>query len=296
MRFPGVAPAIVTPFAEDGSVDLDALEQNVRGLLDDGVTGVVATGTMGEAHSLGAVERREVVECVVATVSGQVPVTAGASAGDPKSVVRYASDAKAAGADAIMLLPPLLYGGDDDEIVAFYRTVGEQVELPIMAYNNPQASGGHDLSPALLARIARDVPHVVAVKECSSDARRIAAIVELGALEVLVGGDDWALEGFCAGATGWVSGAANAAPRGCVALFEQCVAGNLAAARATYERLLPLCRLDMKSKLVQYFKEAMDAVGRKGGACRPPRLPLTEAERIEVRFALDRLALEPAAA
>jgi 4-hydroxy-tetrahydrodipicolinate synthase len=296
MRFPGVTPAIITPFDGDGAVDLDALEHNVRGLLNDGVAGIVATGTMGEAHSLSAEERRQVVERVVASAEGQVPITAGVSGGDPTSVVGYASDAKAVGADALMLLPPLLYVGDDDEVVGFYRAVAERIDLPIMVYNNPQASGGHDLSPALLARIAREVPQVVAVKECSSDARRIAAIVELGGLEVLVGGDDWALEGFCAGATGWVSGAANVAPRECVALYEQCVAGDLAAARATYERLLPMCRLDMTPKLVQYFKEAMDAVGRKGGPCRPPRLPLTDAERVEVRFALDRLALEPAAA
>jgi 1-pyrroline-4-hydroxy-2-carboxylate deaminase len=96
---------------------------------------------------------------------------------------------------------------------------------------------------------------------------------------VLVGGDDWALEGFCAGATGWVSGVADVAPRDCVALYEACRAGELEIARAIYRRLLPLSRFDMTPKLVQYFKAALDEVGLVGGPCRPPRLALTDAER-----------------
>src|ERR687896_2355671 len=178
-----------------------------------------------------------------------------------------------------MLLPPLGYRGDDEEIVAYYRSVAEAAGLPLMAYNNPEASGT-DMGPALLARLYAEIEAVVAVKECSGDARRIPALIDAApGLEVLVGGDDWALEGFCAGATGWVSGVAVVAPRDCVALYEACRAGELDTARSIYRRLLPLSRFDMTPKLVQYFKAAMDEVGLAGGPCRPPRLPLTEAER-----------------
>jgi dihydrodipicolinate synthase/N-acetylneuraminate lyase len=95
---------------------------------------------------------------------------------------------------------------------------------------------------------------------------------------VLVGGDDWALEGFCAGATGWVTGVGDVAPRECVALYDACGAGDLEPARELYRRLLPLSRFDMTPKLVQYFKAALDEVGLAGGSCRPPRLPLTADE------------------
>jgi 4-hydroxy-tetrahydrodipicolinate synthase len=94
----------------------------------------------------------------------------------------------------------------------------------------------------------------------------------------MVGGDDWALEGFCAGAAGWVSGVVDILPAECVRLFELCQAGELAQARSLYADLLPLCRLDMTPKLVQYFKAALDELGLGGGPCRPPRLPLTEPE------------------
>jgi dihydrodipicolinate synthase/N-acetylneuraminate lyase len=155
-----------------------------------------------------------------------------------------------------------------------------------MAYNNPEASGV-DLPADLVARIGREVDGVVAIKECSGDTRRIPALLAAAPeFEVLVGGDDWALEGFCGGATGWVSGVADVAPAECVALYEACRGGDLEQARELYARLLPLARFDMTPKLVQYFKGAMDARGLAGGACRPPRLPLRGDERAALDAAL----------
>jgi 1-pyrroline-4-hydroxy-2-carboxylate deaminase len=279
MRFPGIIPAVTTPFDPSGAIDFDGLAANVSALLDAGVHGIVATGTMGEAGSLSTAERRSVVEAVARAVDGRVPVIAGVSAGTPAAAIALAADAAEAGAGALMMLPPLGYRADDDETVAYYRSVTEAAGLPLMAYNNPEASG-IDMGTALLARLYEEVDSVVAVKECSGDARRIPALIEAApGLEVLVGGDDWALEGFCAGATGWVSGVADVAPRDCVALYEACRAGELEIARAIYRRLLPLSRFDMTPKLVQYFKAALDEVGLVGGPCRPPRLALTDAER-----------------
>jgi dihydrodipicolinate synthase/N-acetylneuraminate lyase len=300
MHFEGVIPAVVTPFDEGGSVDATGLAANAGELIDEGVTGLVGTGTMGEAQSLSAAERRLVIETLVSASDGRVPVTAGVSSETPALSIGFAADAAAAGAGALMLLPPLGYAGDEREIEAFYRGVAAATELPIMAYNNPKASGT-DMPPALIARLA-EIEGVVAVKECSGDARRIAEIVNATAargtgdgagpgFEVLVGGDDWALEGFCAGAIGWIAGVVNVAPRECVELFRLCREGRLDEARAVYARILPLARLDMHPKLVQFFKAAMDLVGRRGGVCRPPRLELTEDERRVVADAVRALGV-----
>jgi 1-pyrroline-4-hydroxy-2-carboxylate deaminase len=279
MRFPGIIPAVTTPFDASGAIDRPSLESNVAALLDAGVHGVVATGTMGEAGSLSAAERRAVVAAVAHAVDGRVPVIAGVSAGTPSAAIALAADAADAGAGALMMLPPLGYRGDDREIEAHYRAVAEAAGLPLMAYNNPEASG-IDMGPELIAHLYEAIDAVVAVKECSGDARRIPALLNAApGLEVLVGGDDWALEGFCAGATGWVSGVADIAPRDCIALYDACRSGDLDTARAIYARLLPLSRFDMTPKLVQYFKAAMDEVGFVGGPTRPPRLPLTDPER-----------------
>lgn len=279
MRFPGIVPAVTTPFDSDGAVDTAGLAANVRFLLDAGVHGIVGTGTMGEAGSLDAGERRLVLETVAKAVDGSVPVIAGVSSGTADASIAYARDAAAAGAAAIMLLPPLGYRADGAELEAFYAAVADGAGLPVMLYNNPESSGVDLLAPAIAA-IAERVEGVVAVKECSGDVRRIPALLAAAPqLEVLVGGDDWALEGFSAGATGWVSGVADVAPRECVALYEHCRAGELDAAREVYRRLLPLARFDMTPKLVQYFKAALDEVGLAGGPCRAPRLALTGPER-----------------
>jgi len=286
MRFPGIIPAVTTPFDASGGIDEAALAGNVAALLEAGVHGIVATGTMGEAGSLSTAERRTVVAAVARAVDGRVPVIAGVSAGTPAAAIALAADAADAGAVALMMLPPLGYRADSDETVAHYRSVAEAAGLPMMAYNNPEASGV-DMPTELLVRLYEEIDAVVAVKECSGDARRIAALLNAApGLEVLVGGDDWALEGFAAGATGWVTGVADVLPRECVELYEACLAGDLETARAIYGRLLPLARFDMTPKLVQYFKAAMDDVGYVGGPTRPPRLPLTDDERAALRDAM----------
>jgi 1-pyrroline-4-hydroxy-2-carboxylate deaminase len=246
---------------------------------------------MGEAGSLSADERRSVIEALVDAAGGRVTVTAGVSAQTADAAVAYAYDASAAGAGALMLLPPLLYGGDEREVIAFYGAVASATDLPIMAYNNPVASGGTDMLPPFILRLAREVDAVVAIKECSGDARRLAELLA-GAgdgFEVLVGGDDWALEGFAAGATGWISGVSSVAPEECVAMLRHIQDGELESARELYTRLLPLARLDMTPKLVQFFKAAQDAVGRVGGPCRPPRLELTAEDRTVLDAALGAL-------
>jgi len=286
MRFPGIIPAVTTPFDANGAVDTAGIAANVRFLLDAGCHGVVGTGTMGEAGSLDRDERRLVLETVAEAVDGAVPLIAGISAGTAAASVAYARDAVAAGAGAVMCLPPLGYRADLAELIAFYDAVAAGAGVPVMLYNNPEASGV-DLRAEQVVAIADRVPGIVAVKECSGDVRRIPALLAAAPqLEILVGGDDWALEGLAAGATGWVTGVADVAPRECVALYEHCLAGELEPAREIYQRLLPLARFDMTPKLVQYFKAAQDEVGLAGGPCREPRLPLTTGEREELAAAL----------
>jgi dihydrodipicolinate synthase/N-acetylneuraminate lyase len=282
----GIHAAIVTQFDQDLKVDHDAVAGQVGRLIADGLHGLVSTGTMGEAGSLTNEERRAVTETAVAAAAGRVPICAGISAATPELAIGYARDAQSAGVDGLMLLPPLSYRGDRREIVAFYATVARAVELPLMVYNNPEASGT-DMRPELLAQIADAVSTVNAFKECSGDARRIAELIDrCPEIDVMVGGDDWALEGFCAGASGWISGVAVVLPRACVRLWEACGAGDLASARELNAELLPLARFDMTPKLVQYFKAALDELALGGGPCRPPRLALSDDELAALRSAV----------
>jgi 4-hydroxy-tetrahydrodipicolinate synthase len=132
---------------------------------------------------------------------------------------------------------------------------------------------------------------IVAVKESSGGASRVARLIELAGdrLDILVGGDDSALEGFAVGAVGWVSGVANVVPAACVQLEAAVGAGAMANAREINGRLMALSRLDMTPKLVQYFKAALDLTGGYGGPTRSPRLALNEREHEIVRAAVTSL-------
>ena len=142
MRFPGIIPAIITPFTAEDTIDVAALQANVDALLRAGIHGVVATGTMGESASLEIEERRTVIGAISEVVGGRVPVLAGIAAPTARVATRYALAARESGATALMMLPPLNYNGDFREIYAgYFRAVGAAAELPIMAYNNPGASG-----------------------------------------------------------------------------------------------------------------------------------------------------------
>lgn len=282
LRFPGVLPAVVTPFSDDGGVNEEALRDLVTWLAAAGVDGVVAVGTMGEFRSLTGEERRAVTATILASVDGNLPITVGVAADTAVEASTHAREAAELGATGLLCLPPITYAADDRELHAFFEKVASATDLPLMIYNNPTGSKA-DLSPDFVAKLF-DIDGVVAVKETSGDARRIAAIIEAtdSEMEVLVGGDDWAFEGFCAGATGWVSGVANVAPSECLELLALVQSGDLDRARALYHGLLPLARLDMHPKLVQFYKAALDRIGRYGGPSRPPRLPLTDAESARV--------------
>ncbi|HEX5193916.1 MAG TPA: dihydrodipicolinate synthase family protein [Solirubrobacteraceae bacterium] len=281
----GVHPAIVTHFDGELNVDHDAVAAEVQRLIAGGVDGIVACGTMGEANSLSRSERSEVVRTAVAAVDGRVPVCVGVSAPSAEHAAGYARDAAAAGADGLMSLPPLLYRADRHELREYLAAVCAATDLPLMLYNNPEASGV-DLEPELLADLTRELPAITSIKDSSGDARRIAELLgRCDGVDVLVGGDDWALEGACMGAAGWVAGVAVVLPERCVELWRLGVAGELDQARPLYAELLPLARYDMTAKLVQYFKAALDEIGIGGGPCRPPRLALTESELRSLREA-----------
>jgi 1-pyrroline-4-hydroxy-2-carboxylate deaminase len=277
VTFTGVIPALLTPFDERLDLALDHLSAHARRLQEAGIAHVVVCGTMGEAASLSTAERRAVIEAALAT---GLTVTVGVSAATTGAVLANVEQAAELGAFGVMCLPPTTYAATERELRAFYEAVAGP--LPVMAYNNPEAAR-LDMPAELIASL----PGITAVKECSGDARRIAQLLELAPqLEVLVGGDDWALEGYAAGAVGWVSGVANVMPSECLELERLVRAGDLPAARALWPRLARLARLDMDPRLVQSFKAALDLTGSYGGPVRPPRLALDEEDMNRVRAAL----------
>ncbi len=269
----GVLVATALPFRSDLSIDLDRYADHVRWLAAEGCHGVVPNGSLGEYQVLTPDERAAVVRTAVQAAPEGFAVVPGVGAYGALEARRWAEQAAEAGCPAVLLLPPNAYRADERAVLDHYREVA-RAGLPIVAYNNPFDTKV-DLTPELLARLYGE-GLIVAVKEFSGDVRRAYRLAELAPeLDLLVGADDVLLELAVAGAVGWVAGFPNALPRQCVELYEAALAGDLATASKAYRVLHPLLRWDSLTEFVQAIKVSMEAAGRYGGPCRPPRAPLS---------------------
>jgi 4-hydroxy-tetrahydrodipicolinate synthase len=282
----GVLVATALPFTAELEVDLDRYAEHVAWLAAEGCHGITPNGSLGEYQTLTPEERSAVVRTAVAAAPEGFTVMPGIAAYGAREAAHWAADAAEAGAPAVMLLPPNAYRADERAVVAHYRQVAK-VGLPIVAYNNP-IDTKVDLTPELLARLHGE-GLIVAVKEFSGDVRRPYRIAELAPeLDVLVGADDVALELGVAGCPGWIAGYANVFPRASVELFTAARAGDVATASPLYRALHPLLRWDSRTEFVQAIKLSMDVIGRYGGPCRPPRLPLVAEHEQAVREATEK--------
>ena len=278
----GVFPAVTTQVHEDLTIDLRNTQRVVDDLIRDGVTGVIALGTVGENNSLLHDEKLAVLSAIVEVVAGRVPVITGVSEYDTRRAAGYARAAEQAGADGLMVLPPMVYVPKPHELAAHFRGVAANTALPIMLYNNPPAyrtSIDNDVLESLV-----DVENIVAVKESAPDTRRFTDVLNVfGDRYVIFAGlDDVALEGLYLGARGWVSGLTNAFPRESVELVAAFERGDHGKAMEIYRWFMPLLHLDAEHDLVQSIKLAEQIMGRGSERVRLPRLPLEGARRAEV--------------
>jgi 4-hydroxy-tetrahydrodipicolinate synthase len=268
-------PAMTTAFDEDLNVDHGFVARHARWLADNGCTGIVCLGSLGEAAALSFDEKISVVSTVVEAVSPAIPVVAAVSALSTAEAVAIAQAAHRAGASGLMILPPYVYKGDRREMSAHIAAVLRATPLEGMLYNNP-VSYGTDFAPEQIAELAAENANLVAVKESSMDIRRVTAIRALigDRLAIFVGVDDAIVEAIDAGAVGWVAGLVNALARESVDLFNLAMAGRKQEAFELYSWFLPLLRMDTVPKFIQLIKQVQQEAGVGSARVRPPRLEL----------------------
>jgi 4-hydroxy-tetrahydrodipicolinate synthase len=281
-------PAMTTAFDASLSVDHSFVARHARWLVQNGCSGIVCLGSLGEAATLSFDERIAVLRTVVKAVSPGVPVVAAISALSTAEAVTLAQAAAEAGAAGLMILPPYVYKGDPREMKAHVGAVLGEVPLEAMLYNNPVAYGT-DFTPEQIAELAEDYGNLVAVKESSTDVRRVTAIRALigDRLAIFMGVDDLIVEGVDAGAVGWIAGLVNALPRESVDLFNLAVSGRKREAFELYRWFLPLLRMDTVPKFIQLIKQVQQELGVGSARVRPPRLEVVGEELAEVRAAAE---------
>src|SRR5580658_9744559 len=170
----GVFPAITTQFKRDLSIDLEATARHADALIDSGVSGLIFLGSLGENQPMRREEKRLVIEAMVKAVNGRVPVLSGVAESSTEEACAYVRDVEKLGVDGVMVMPAMLYKGDERETLTHFRAVAQASELPMMIYNNP-ISYANDITPDMFAQLA-DQKNFVALKESSGDVRRITDV------------------------------------------------------------------------------------------------------------------------
>lgn len=267
----GVFAVSTTPFAADGTQDLSLLAPGVERVLEAGVDGILALGATGEALALDPAEREAQIKELVHLVDSRVPVVVGCMAYRPQDVSAMIADAKRWSASAVMVTPSFYGGLAPQDAIAALSPVLASSELPVMVYNNPHSTGV-DLLPEHLAPL-REHAAFWSVKETSGEATRVRELRSaLGEdVEVFVGADGLALEGFTQGASGWIAASAWLTPTRCVQLWRAARDEDWATAVQAWDRLAgPLGQIEADPAFISLIKRSLGELGLEQGAVRAP--------------------------
>jgi 4-hydroxy-tetrahydrodipicolinate synthase len=271
----GVLTALATPFAPDGQIDTSALRRLVDRSIDGGVHGVVACGSTGEFAAMSNTERRQVVETVIDQAAGRVPVVAQTGAMSTAEAVDLSRHAQAAGASVAMVLAPYYEPLTLDETVSYLRTVADAVDIPIMLYNLPVATG-INLPPETVGQLAREVANIRYIKDTSADLAQAGQLIHNygDVISTFVGWDSLMLAALTEGAAGVMAGTANVMPAQLVSIYRAVCDGELELAQSEWARIYPLMDAIMSAPFVPAIKSALNALGFPAGSPRKPVLDL----------------------
>ena len=271
--FDGCGTALVTPFTAEGAVDEAAVRRLAARQIDGGVHFLCPCGTTGESPTLSRHEQRQVVEAVVETASGQVPVLAGAGGYDTRSVAETAAEMERAGADGLLSVTPSYNRPTPEGLYAHYRALTEATGLPIVVYNVPGRTGCN-VDVDTLCRLA-DLPTIVGVKEASANLTQMCEVCHAtpDGFSVLSGDDLFTLPLMSVGGVGVISVASNEVPAAMAQLVEAARDGALDRARTIHDRLLPLMQVNFVESNPIPVKAAMAHLGLLDLHYRLPMLP-----------------------
>jgi 4-hydroxy-tetrahydrodipicolinate synthase len=288
--FTGSGVALVTPF-HDGGVNEAVLRELVRFHLREGTDALVVNGSTGEATTMPPDEQFQAARVVVDEAGGRIPVIVGCGGSDTAAVSRLAANARAAGADAVLVSPPPYNKPPQRGIVAHYRRVMDAADLPCIVYNVPGRTACN-ITPETVEMLAED-PRVVGVKEASGDIVQVAELCRRLADRVAVysGNDDQVVPLMSLGGVGVISVLANVAPADTARMTKAFLAGDVAGARRLQLGLLPLIAALFREPNPMPVKAAVRLLGFDVGPLRLPLVDPTDAVMAEVREAMTALGL-----
>ena len=285
----GIVAAMVTCFREDGALDLSALRSSVRHLIAGGVGGLCPLGGTGEPLSLTVDEHKQVIDAVVEEAAGRVPVVVGTLLPRQEDIIECGRHARAAGADAIMVIPPYFINTKPAHTRAHFQAIAERVDMPMVLFHSPGRSGVRLTAEAIL-QLLDAVPAFVAIKETSGDLAICAELVRSSRQDfrVLQGLDEYVLPSLALGCRGAVLSLGCLVPALLRSIELAFAAGHVEEARRIQLSLLPLCSVIYGEPNPGPLKVALAMAGRPAGPTRRPIYPVSN----ETIAGLDRLLPE----
>jgi 4-hydroxy-tetrahydrodipicolinate synthase len=283
----GINLAMQTPMHADGSIDYACWESLIERYVDSGVQGLVLGAGTGQHPYLTREECARLYELGARTIDGRCHLICQTSALVVDEVIERSRHAQDLGADALMILPPYLEGPEDDDgLLAFYETIDYAVDIDIIGYNIPQTTG-IAISVELFERL-NQLQHFNYIKDSGGDMTTHQEYLATG-YPVLNGCDPVTLYALIAGARGCIWGGANYMPREAVRLYELVAAGDIAAAKSLWQRMLPSLLYIWRGDYIPKVKAASRLRGFDGGSVRAPLRNLPPEQETELERLLEPL-------
>ena len=289
MLFHGAMTALVTPF-KNGVIDEEAYRKLIDWQIEQGIQGLVPCGTTGESATLTHEEHERVIEICIEQAAGRVPVLAGAGSNNTAEAIRLVRFAKNAGADGALLITPYYNKPTQEGLYQHYGAIARAVDLPLVPYNVPGRTGCN-LLPATLARLAKDFPTIVGVKEATGDMAQASLTIESCPKEFsLLSGDDFtALPLMSIGGTGLISVTSNIVPDKVSQMCKAAAKGDFTAARKIHHEIFDLHHAMFMVTNPIPVKTALALMGRMDMEMRLPLWPMQDADREKLQGEMDKL-------
>jgi 4-hydroxy-tetrahydrodipicolinate synthase len=291
-RFGRLVTAMVTPFDDQGELDLQRAQELALRLLDRGSEAVLVSGTTGESPTVTYDEKIRLFRAVIEAVDGRAPVIANVGDNCTDDSVEFARRVSAIGPDAMMAVVPYYNKPPQEGLYRHFRAVAEAIDVPLIMYNIPGRCVVN-MSAETIIRLAEDAENIVAVKEASSDMGQVAKVVAAApdGFEVLSGNDEDTLPILGLGGTGVISVASHVAAGPMAEMIAAQLEGNQAKALRLHLELLPLFRALFMTSNPIIVKEAMRLAGFAVGDPRLPLIPATPEQSAELRDVMERIGL-----
>ncbi len=287
--FAGAMTALITPF-RDGQVDFETLDEIIEFQLEGGIDGIVPVGTTGECPTLSHDEHKKVIERVVKTVAGQVPVIAGAGSNSTAEAIELTAFAKKVGADATLQVDPYYNKPTQEGFYQHFKAIAEEVDLPIILYDIPGRCGA-GMTVDTIVRLS-EIENIVGIKDATGQMDHVSEIATRCNMTILSGDDSMTLPIAAVGGKGVISVVANIAPADVKALTDAILESDYATALKWHKKLFALSRgmLSLATNPIP-VKAAMAMLNLSGEEMRLPLVPMEESKKALLRKTLQEYGL-----